>query len=123
MRGDRSGERPVVPTQTPPVHWPLPVHALPSSHAAVLFGCRHEPAPLQTSSVQPLVSAVHDVPDASYLQSLRQQSPPLRLPSSQSSPASCTPLPHVEGATAATHVAADSTGAMLARLHAENASA
>jgi len=70
------------------------VQKSPSSHGAVLFGCVHAPAPLQTSFVHRLPSLAHAEPDASNWQVEPQQSPFAVLPSSHCSPGSTTPLPH-----------------------------
>src|SRR5262249_37574128 len=82
------------PTQLPATHESVWVQALPSLHGAVLNGWVHAPAPLQTSSVQPLVSAAQRLPLGSKAHVGEQQSPAARLWSSQSSPAVTMPLPH-----------------------------
>src|SRR5205085_8419061 len=121
--GEVSGAIPVEPWQTPAEHCPLPEQASWSSHGPVLFGCVHEPEPLQTSFVQSLVSPVQTAPADSNWQSLRQQSPLLRLPSSQASPDSRTPLPQAREPAEPMHDAELRTGAMLCWLQAEKASA
>ena len=53
------------PVQEPALHASFTVQKRPSSHEAVLFGCVHAPAPLQTSFVQRLPSLAHAEPEDS----------------------------------------------------------
>src|SRR5262245_4099800 len=84
---------PLLMVHAPPEPVSGPVQTRPSSHAELLFGWSHTPAPSHWSSVQTLPSSVHGVPES--LSGCTQAPEPLHWSSVHSLPSSVQAVPEV----------------------------